>query len=168
MGAVMSNRRDDWDGDEREALDGLERSWPKSGGRHQDDPSLAMLRAADKDALPHDLQARVDRHLRESPWSRALGRRPARDGADDHLDAESEERLLERISRAARPSTRAAPGRPWKPRADDGRARPCRSLLVAVVVSRPRIPTVDEPAAVPIAQRTTTGCREITQAEVRD
>ena len=97
----MSNRRDDWDGDEREALDGLEAELSEIRRRHRDDPSLAMLRAADKDALPQELQARVDRHLRESPWSRALVDGLRETGADDHLDAESEDRLLERIMRTA-------------------------------------------------------------------
>lgn len=144
----MSSRRDDWDGVEREALDGLEAELAEIRRRHQDDPSLAMLRAADKDALPQDLQARVDRHLRESPWSRALVDGLRETGADDHLDAESEDRLLERITRAAQAESRAVSGRPWKPALMMGGLALAASLLVAIVVSRPRTPTVDEPAAV--------------------
>jgi hypothetical protein len=145
----MSNRRDDWDGDEREALDGLETELAEIRGRHQDDPSLAMLRAADQDALPQDLQSRVERHLRDSAWSRALVDGLRETGADDHLDAESEDRLFERIAREARAETPAAPVRSWKPALIMGGLALAASVLVAVVVSRPRTPAAPEPAASP-------------------
>ena len=144
----MTNRRDDWDGDEREALDGLEAELAEIRRRHQHDPSLAMLRAADKDALPAEMQARVERHLQDSAWSRALidGLREA--GADAHLDAESEDRLFARI-RAAQRETQAAPVRSWKPALAMGGLALAASLLVAVVVSRPRTTAVVGPDAAP-------------------
>ena len=146
----MSNRRqDDWDGEEREALDGLEADLDEIRRRHQDDPSLAMLRAADKDALPKDLQARVDQHLRDSAWSRALVDGLRETGADDHLDAESEDRVFERITRAVEAESRPSSRRSWKPALMMGGLALAASLLVAVVVSRPRTQTVVEPAAVP-------------------
>ena len=82
----MTTPRDDWDADEREALDGLEGELAEIRRRHEGDPSLAMLRAAAADALPPELQARVTRHLQDSAWSRALldGLREA--GSDDRLD----------------------------------------------------------------------------------
>ena len=92
----MSKPRDGWDADEREALDGLEDELAEIRRKHQDDPSLAMLRAADADALPPDLQARVARHLQDSAWSQALVDGLRDTGADDRLDAESEDRLLRR------------------------------------------------------------------------
>ena len=145
----MSNRRDDWDGDEREALDGLEAELEEIRRRHQDDPSLAMLRAAGQDALPQELQARVERHLRESAWSRALVDGLRETGAVDHLDAESEDRLFERIVRAAQAETDAAPVRSWKAALMMGGLALAASLLVAVLVSRPVTQTAGEPAALP-------------------
>jgi hypothetical protein len=146
----MSNRRVDWDGEEREALDGLEPELAAIRRRHQDDPSLAMLRAADKDALPLDLQARVDKHLRDSAWSRALVDGLRETGADDRLDAESEDRLFERITRAVEAESRPWSRRSWKPKLMMGGLALAASLLVAVVVSRPRTQTTVEPAALPM------------------
>ena len=76
---------------------------------------LEMLRAADADALPPELQARVARHLRDSAWSRALvdGLREA--GSDDRLDAESEDRLFDRITREAQAAAPAPSRRRWAP-----------------------------------------------------
>ena len=145
----MSNRRDDWDGDEREAFDGLEADLAEIRRRHQDDPSLAMLRAADKDALPQELQARVGRHLRDSPWSRALVDGLRETGVDDRLDAESEGRLFARITRAAQAETNAAPVRSWKPALMMGGLALAASLLVSVVVSRPRTTGVVDSATLP-------------------
>ena len=132
----MSNPRDGWDADEREALDGLEGELAEIRRKHQDDPSLAMLRAADADALPADLQARVARHLKDSAWSQALvnGLRDA--GADDGLDAESEERLFERITREARAAAPLTSRPRWKPAMLTGGLAVAATLLIAVVVSR--------------------------------
>ena len=67
----MSKPRD-WDAEDHEALDGLERELAEIRERHQDDPSLDMLRAAAADALPPELTARVAQHLAQSAWSRTL------------------------------------------------------------------------------------------------
>ena len=91
----MSKPRDDWDADERDALDGLEAELAEIRRRHQDDPSLAMLRAADADALPPDaagashaapagqrVEPRPGRRLcasgRRRPPRRRVGRSPVR------------------------------------------------------------------------------------------
>jgi hypothetical protein len=141
----MSNPRDGWDADEREALDGLEGELAEIRRRHQDDPSLAMLRAADADALPPDLQARVARHLQDSKWSQALvhGLRDA--GADDRLDAESEHRLFHRITREAQAAATASSRQRWKPAMLLGGLAVAATLLIAVVVSRPHTDTVAVP-----------------------
>jgi len=65
---------------------------------------LDLLRAAQADALPPDLQSRVSEHLTESEWSRALV-----SGANDvehSLDAAASDRLFARITKSAtaRPS----------------------------------------------------------------
>lgn len=146
----MSKPRDSWDADEREALDGLESELAEIRRKHQDDPSLAMLRAADADALPPDLQARVARHLQDSKWSQALVHGLRESGADDRMDAESEDRLFDRITREAQAAAPAAPRQRWKPAMLMGGLAVAASLLIAVVVSRPRTGTVAVPGvAVP-------------------
>jgi hypothetical protein len=133
----MSNPRDGWDADEREALDGLEGELAEIRSRHQDDPPLAIQRAADADALPPELQARVARHLQDSAWSQALVHGLREAGTEDSLDAESEERLFERITRDARASSAPA-GRRWRPVMLFGGLAAAATLLIAVVVSRPQ------------------------------
>jgi len=139
----MSQRRDDWDADERDALAAFEGELADIRRRHADDPSLAMLRAADGDALPPDEQARVMRHLEESAWSRALvdGLREA--GAGDRLDAASEQRLFDRITREAR----AASPRPrWRSAAIYGGLAVAATVIIAVMV-RDRAPAPAPPPA---------------------
>ena len=145
----MTNRRDDWDGDERETLDGLEAELAEIRRRHQDDPSLAMLRAAAGDALPQDLQARVDNHLRDSAWSRTIvdGLRDA--GAGDHLDSQSEDLLFARITRSANAESAGSSRRSWKPALMMGGLALAASVLLAIVVSRPRTLATPDPVAAP-------------------
>lgn len=150
---------DDWDAEERETLNGLEAELEEIRRRHQGDPSVAMLRAADQDALPPELQARVDRHLTESAWSRAIveGLRDA--GADVRLDAESEERLLQRISRAIA-AERPLSGRSWTSKFFIGGLALAATALVALVVPLLRTNDVDlrhtafPPVATPVASAT--------------
>ena len=137
----MSQPRNDWDDEERDALDGLEGELAGIRRRHADDPSLAQLRAAAADVLPPDEQARVTRHLQDSAWSRALvdGLRDADAGADDRLDAASEQRLFDRIMREAEPAApRRAALRPWwRPAmAVGGGLAVAATLLIAVAISR--------------------------------
>lgn len=138
----MSKPRD-WDADERDALDGLDHELAEIRRRHQDDPSLDVLRAAEADALPPELQARVARHLQDSAWSRAVvdGLRDA--GADDRLDAASENRLFERIMREAQTTS---PRRRWTPSIAIGGLALAATLLIAVVIFRPGTPAAPDTA----------------------
>jgi len=100
----MKAPADGWERDERDALKPLEEELASIRARHANDPSLDLLRAAQADALPPDLQARVSEHLTESEWSRALV-----SGANDvehSLDAAASDRLFARITKSAtaRPS----------------------------------------------------------------
>jgi hypothetical protein len=143
----MTTPRDGWDPDEREALEGLEDALSEIRRKHQDDPSLAMLRAADADALPPELQARVARHLQESAWSQALVEGLRETAADDRLDAESEDRLFDRITHEARVSSPASARRRWLPVMLVGGLAVAATLLIAVVMSRPRPEAVAVPSA---------------------
>lgn len=100
----MKEPTDGWDLDEREALQPIGGELAVLRERHANDPSVDLLRAAQADALPPDLQARVSEHLTASEWSRALV-----SGANDvehSLDAAASDRLLARITKSAtaRPS----------------------------------------------------------------
>jgi hypothetical protein len=141
----MSQPRDDWDDEERDALAGFEGELDEIRRRHAGDPSLAMLRAADADALPPDAQARVMDHLKDSAWSRALvdGLREA--GAGDRLDAASEQRLFDRITREARI---VPPRRRWRPAMIYSGLAAAATLLVAVML-RDRAPVAPASAGPP-------------------
>lgn len=105
----MSTRSNDWDRDEREALEGLEDQLDAMRRRHQNDPPLELLRAARGDALPRELQETVDQHLTASPWSQALV-----DGAEppeDVLEPSVESRVLAGIKRRAIRDRQTAPRR---------------------------------------------------------
>jgi hypothetical protein len=143
----MSQPRDDWDADERDALAGLEGELADIRRRHADDPPLAMLRAADADALPPDAQARVRRHLEESAWGRATveGLRAAEADADVHLDAESERRLFDRITREARA---AAPRRRWRPTMVYSGLAVAATVIIAVMI-RENASAPEAPPSVP-------------------
>jgi hypothetical protein len=158
----MSPPRDDWDAEERDAMAGLEGELAEIRRRHAGDPSLAMLRAADADALPPDEQARVTRHLQESPWGRVVveGLRAADADADVHLDAESEQRLFDRITReahAAAPKPAAAARPRWRPAMIYSSLAAAAVLILAVVVMRPGREDSPTPAGpTPPAVTTTT------------
>lgn len=110
----MSHLRDAWDRDEREALEPLEDELATLRERHANDPPLELLRAADADALPPDLQARMSEHLAGSDWSRALVA-GARD-VEHTLDPASADRLFARIRRSADSAVDRSPRwRRWAP-----------------------------------------------------
>ena len=104
----MTDLRDDWDLDERDALAGLSDELEAIRRRHGADPPLELLRAARAEALPDDLQAEVARHLSTSAWSRALVEGASSEAA---LTAGDRERLLARILTEAR---RQETTRTWK------------------------------------------------------
>lgn len=141
----MSKPPDDWDADEREALDGLEGVLAEIRRRHQDDPSLALLRAADANTLPPDLQARVGGHLRDSAWSRALVDGLHDAGADDRLDADAEDRLFTRITREAAASSPGSSRRRWQPAMAMAGLALAATLLIAVLVPHSRPDTLAAP-----------------------
>jgi hypothetical protein len=126
----MSQPPDGWDGDERDAMSGLEPELAELRRKHQDTPSLALLRAADADALPPELQAKVARHLEQSAWSRAVVEGLRDTGVEDQLDEVSEERLWQRINRGA-----AAP-RSRMPAMVIGGLALAATVLIAVLVPR--------------------------------
>jgi hypothetical protein len=128
----MSQPRDGWDGDERDAMSGLEPELAALRRKHQDTPSLAMLRAADADALPPELQATVTRHLQHSAWSRAVVEGLRDTGVDDRLDEVSQERLWQRINRDAA----AAAPRSRMPAMMFGGLALAATVLIAVVIPR--------------------------------
>lgn len=144
----MSNPRDDWDAEERDALDGLEGELAELRRKHQDDPSLAMLRAANADALPPELRVQVERHLEESAWSRAVIDGLRDTGVEDRLDARSEDRLFTRITREARAASLTSSRRLWPSIAMGGFAL-AATLLMAVMVSRSGRDTVVVPDDAP-------------------
>lgn len=107
----MNSDRDDWDPDEREALDGVRDQLAIIRERHRSDPSLDLLRAAKAEVLPGAVQEQVAQHLSESAWSRAVV-----DGLDQNdaaLDAASQARLLGRVEREAAAERRGPVVRPW-------------------------------------------------------
>jgi len=91
--------RGDWDRDEREALADLEEQVETIRRRHRADPPLDVLRAAQADVLPPDLQARIAQHLSESAWSRTLATGVEPD--EGMLTVEDRDRLLARIVKEA-------------------------------------------------------------------
>lgn len=87
----------DWDHDEREALTGFERDVEAMRARHARDPEIELLRAAEAEVLPDDLQSAAAGYLAADRWSRALV-----DGFNDpsiSLDRADQSRLLDRIRR---------------------------------------------------------------------
>jgi hypothetical protein len=88
-----------------EERDALARLGPELGvlrTRHAQDPAVELLRAARAGVLPEDVQARADRYLAESRWSRTLLEGLEDVGEDAQLDGQQAARLLSRIARDAR------------------------------------------------------------------
>lgn len=98
----MTLQPDDWDDDERLALEDIQKELDELRARHRNDPPFDLLRAARADALPESLQARLTEHLNRSAWSRALVEGDAE--TEPSFDAEAERRLLSRITRSTRGS----------------------------------------------------------------
>lgn len=107
----MNSDHDDWDRDEREALDGVRDQLELIRQRHRTDPSLDLLRAANADVLPEPLQERVAQHLSDSAWSRAIVE--GLDQNDAALDAASQARLLGRVQRDLEREQRGSTARSW-------------------------------------------------------
>jgi hypothetical protein len=99
----VNTDRHDWDREERDALASLEDQIDAMRQRHVNDPPFELLRAAQADALPSDLQASVSEHLAASSMSRTLAQGLGEDAPS--LSAEEQERLLARIMKDARKET---------------------------------------------------------------
>lgn len=137
----MKIRRDDWDDHERRALKGLENELEQLQARHQSDPPFELLRAADAGALPESLQEPLGEHLKQSAWSRALVAGTA--DTEVALDASVEQRILARVARPARETSRSRwTWRAWAP------ALAAAAVLVVMVGVLRR----DEPAPVSAPQ----------------
>jgi hypothetical protein len=132
----------DWDRDEREALQPFQEELWALQDRHAGDPPLERLRAAKADALPADLQASTTGHLSGSRWSRVLVEDA--EACSSGLDPDQEARLLDRIRREAASETR---WRFLRPRVLSSLAAAAAVVVIAVaIVQRSReLPTA--PAA---------------------
>jgi TolA-binding protein len=103
---MMANTpADGWDHDERAALQGFEREVDSLRARHARDPEIELLRAADAEVLPDDLQSAGANYLAANRWSRTLV-----EGLNDpsvSLDQADESRLFDRIRHEAARSRRS-------------------------------------------------------------
>jgi hypothetical protein len=95
----VTTDRHDWDHEERQTLAGLEGQIDAMNRRHASDPPLEMLRAAQADALPSDLQGAVLEHLSASRLSRTLAEGLGEDTSP--LSTADQDRLLARIMKEA-------------------------------------------------------------------
>jgi hypothetical protein len=140
----MSAPRDDWDEDERAALEGVRDELVSLRARHAGDPPLELLRAARGEALPPELQASVGGHLSESAWSRALV--DGLEGAGEPLDPASQARLLARVQKDSRQQGKSVASAGWLRPAF---AAAALAASVAVVVWSNRPGPVAPPSAAP-------------------
>jgi TolA-binding protein len=146
-------RPDDWTEDEARVVAPLDQDLDEVRARHQHDPSLKLLRAADADALPDPLQADVAAGLAESPWQRALVAGAAE--TETGLDRAAEDRLLARIKAEAGSSAPARVLRfpqAWRPVL----ALAAAAVLVTAVVLRLRAPQLPASIATTPAPATAT------------
>ncbi len=145
----MTEQPHDWDAREDDASAPVRRELDALRARHRQDPPIDLLRAADADALPDDLQQAIASRLERDRWQRTLV-----DNLNDttpDLDHAAEDRLLARIHQeAARDSSARVVRFPvvWRPIL----ALAAAAVLVTAVVLRMHPPTTTpEPAT------TTTG-----------
>src|SRR5262249_46331255 len=90
-----------WDPDEIDALNGIRSEVESLRKRHADDPPHALLRAAQHDALPSELQEDARAYLSTHAWGRALVE--GLDAGEVSLAQADQDRLLARIQQAAQP-----------------------------------------------------------------
>ena len=140
------NRPDDWDDEERAALEDLRAELGAIQERHRDDPSLELLRASRAEVLPDPLNDRVHSHLEHSAWSRALVE--GADAVDPTLDSATQARMLARIGAEMGAKRR---GRRWFQAWLLVPALAAAVIVLAVVIfRRPQTPP-DQAAAVGVA-----------------
>jgi len=105
----MKPPADGWNRDERAVLDMLGDELEAVRARHHDDPPAALLRAAQADALPEELNTEKVRAASQSEWGRALI--DGLDTVERPLSGDDEQRLLARVRKAIRSGDRS--GVPW-------------------------------------------------------
>ena len=107
----MKKPSDGWDRDEEPIVEQLDEELEALQARHAGKPEIALLRAARHEALPADVQARVQPHLDSDPWNRAVI-----DGLDE-IDVSFEQSdanlLLARIRQDAARDRSAPAARGW-------------------------------------------------------
>jgi hypothetical protein len=133
-------------GDLTAALDALR-------ARHQDDPSLALLRAADADALPAPLQDRLQSHLAQDQWAQAMVRGASAAADESALDEMGVERLWKRIGVEKMPMPAPAERSAARARVGAylGFAAVAAALVLAVVWFTHRAAAPAQPAAATVA-----------------
>jgi len=94
----MKAPRDGWDADEIDALNGIQPDFESLITHHQNDPPAALLRAAQHDALPPELQDDARTYLSNHAWSRALVE--GLDSENTSLSPADQDRLFARIQKA--------------------------------------------------------------------
>jgi hypothetical protein len=112
----MKPPADNWDRDEREIVKTFEGDLAAMRARHAGAPPIDLLRAAQAEVLPPDVDALAEEHLSHSAWSRALVAGLADAGAA--LADEDADRLLARIRTDIRKDgreKRAGAWRAWLP-----------------------------------------------------
>lgn len=146
---MMANTpADGWDHDEREALSGFARELDSWRARHAHDPEVELLRAAEAEVLPDDLQSAGTKYLAANRWSRTLV-----DGLNDpsvSLDRADEARLFDRIRHEAAAATRRRRSWLWQ---WPSLAAAAAGIIAVVWVMRPGVTleptqTTNRPAAV--------------------
>jgi hypothetical protein len=131
----MKPPADGWDRDEREAVEDLQDELTSLQARHRDDPPVDLLRAAEHDALPADLQAAAEQHVSKDSWSQTLlAGFGAAETAEVALAADAEDRILARIRSDTSASTKTET---WSWRWLAGLTAAATGLLAVVLLLRP-------------------------------
>jgi len=95
----VSAHQDDWDPEERDALAGVEDQIETMRRRHAGAPPFDVLRAAQQDALPPELQSSVSSYIASTPLARTLAEGI---GAEEpSLTSGEQARLLARVIKEA-------------------------------------------------------------------
>ena len=139
---------DGWDRDEREFLKGLESELDALRARHARDPQIELLRAAEAEVLPDDVQSAGARYLAQDRWSRTL--LEGVDSEDVSLAPHDESRLLDRIRREAKVPERSRPMPSWL---WPSLVAAAAGIIAVVWIMRPGVTPATTPGAAPSAER---------------
>lgn len=139
---------DGWDHDEREFLKGLESELDALRARHARDPQIELLRAAEAEVLPEDLQSAGTHYLAHDRWSRTL--LEGVDHDDVSLDRQDESRLLDRIRREVKASERPRAANSWL---WPSLVAAAAGIIAVVWVMRPGVTPSAPPSVTPVPER---------------